>query len=153
MADWLEETEAMVLSGRIKVPYQWWVGETGTRFFESIRDDREIWGTYCPRCDMVLIPPRKACGRCFNPDMEWRKLGIQGTLVTYTIPGRRAAIHPIEPPFAFGIVKLDGADTGLTHILAEFEEGQIRSGLRVEAVFREERQGNILDIKYFKPAE
>ena len=32
MPGWLDEVEEMVLSGRIKVPYKWWVGETGSRF-------------------------------------------------------------------------------------------------------------------------
>jgi uncharacterized OB-fold protein len=151
MASWLEEAEALVLPGRIKVPYRWWVGETGTRFFVALRDEKRILGTYCPQCDMVFIPPRKTCGRCFHKEMQWRDLDAQGTLVTYTIPRYQERTHAMEPPFAFGIVKLDGADTGLTHLIADFEEGELRSGIRVEAVFREERKGDLLDIRYFRP--
>jgi uncharacterized protein len=53
-------------------------------------------------------------------------------------------------PFAYGIIKLDGADTGLPHYLGEVEFEKIKIGMRVEPIFRKERQGTILDIKYFK---
>ena len=75
MPKWLEETEELVISGRIKVPYTWWVGETGTDFFSTLKDEKKITGTYCSKCEMVFIPPRKACGRCFNESMEWSPAG------------------------------------------------------------------------------
>lgn len=151
MPSWMEETEPMVYSGRIKVPYTWWVGETGTTFFTALRDGQEILGTRCPKCAKVFVPPRKTCGQCFCADMEWKQVGPQGVLVTYTIPRYREPTHPLEQPFGHAIVKLDGADTGLAHVIAEFEPEKLRSGMRVEAVFREERQGNVLDIHHFKP--
>jgi uncharacterized protein len=151
MQSWLDEAEALVYSGRIKVPYRWWVGETGSRFFVALRDEMKILGTYCEKCKLVFVPPRKTCGRCFHPQMAWREVGRQGSLTTWTVPRYREDMHPLEPPFAFGVVKLDGADTGLTHLVGEFREGELRSGIRVEAVFREKREGNILDIRYFRP--
>jgi hypothetical protein len=83
--------------------------------------------------------------------MLWREVGPEGTLLTYTTPRDRAEIHPLELPFAYGIIKLDGADTGLTHLVAGFAAGQLRAGLRLEPVFRDRREGNILDIRYFRP--
>ena len=151
MSEWMEQTEEMVHKGRIKVPYRWWVGETGSTFFIALRDEQKILGTYCEKCNKVFLPPRKTCGRCFRTEMEWRGGGSEGTLTTYTIPRYSEEIHPVTPPFAYGIVLLDGADTGMTHLVSEFKEEELESGIRVEAVFREERQGNILDICYFRP--
>lgn len=151
MPSWKEETEPMVHNGRIKVPYTWWVGETGSTFFISLRDEKKILGTRCPKCEKVFVPPRKACGQCFCTDMQWKEVGPAGELVSYTILRYEETIHPIEPPFGHAIIKLDGADTGLAHLIADFEPQQLKCGMRVEAVFREERQGNILDIHHFKP--
>ena len=151
MVSWVDGAEELVHHGRIKVPYTWSVGETGSAFFVALRDERKILGSYCAQCDVVFLPPRKVCGRCFGSSMEWRELGHEGTLLTYTIPRYREKIHPTEAPFAFGVVKLDGADTGLTHLIGEFKEGGLRSGMRVKAVFREKPEGNILDIRYFRP--
>lgn len=40
---------------------------------------------------------------------------------------------------------------GLVHLLGEVDLEQLRIGMRLQAVFKEERVGSILDIKYFKP--
>jgi hypothetical protein len=151
MPSWIDETEEVVRSGRIKVPYQWWVGETGTRFFNELKDKSQILGSYCSKCDMVFIPPRKTCGRCFSKEMEWRELSDEGSVMTFTIPKENSEIDPLEKPFAYALIKLDGADTSLAHLIAEFNEAGLKAGARVKAVFREDPQGNILDIEYFKP--
>ncbi|TAK29605.1 MAG: Zn-ribbon domain-containing OB-fold protein [Chloroflexota bacterium] len=146
------DVEPMVYKGRIRMPYNWTAGETASRFFSELRERAQIWGTKCPACGMVFVPPKKTCGRCLKPAMEWVQVAPTGTLVTYTVVHyKEPAIHPIEAPFAYGIVRLDGADTGLVHLLGEVGPSEFVSGMRVEAVFEEERQGSLLDIKYFRP--
>jgi len=83
---------------------------------------------------------------------EWVKLSDTGTLLAYTVTRYAVpAIQPLEPPFALGIIKLDGASSGLVHLLGETNLSDISIGMRVKAVFREIRRGDYLDIKYFKP--
>jgi len=60
--------------------------------------------------------------------------------------------HITASPFVFGTIKLDGADTGIIHLLGEIDFEKIRIGMRVKAVFNEERKGDIRDIKYFRPS-
>jgi hypothetical protein len=80
------------------------------------------------------------------------ELGDTGTLLTYTVVRYSVpSIQPMQPPFAYGIIKLDRADTGIAHLLGEVEPDDIKVGMRVQAVFKEKREGNMLDIKYFKP--
>jgi len=59
----------------------------------------------------------------------------------------------MKAPFAYGIIKLDGADTGMVHLIGEANPGRLREGMRLKAVFKDEPQGNYLDIKCFKPIE
>ena len=146
--------EPMVYSGRIRMPYQWSAGETGSRFFIQLRDYGRIWGARCPLCGLVFVPPRKVCGRCLTDIGEWVELPHTGMLQTFTVVHRHLPkIHPVDPPFIYGIIRLEGADSGLIHLLGEVDPGEIVSGMRVQAVLKEkrERQGNLLDIKYFKP--
>lgn len=141
-----------VLSGRIKLPYQWTVGATGSKFFTELRDHKKIWGTKCPECKKVFVPPRKTCGTCFVDMGEWVELRPTGRLETFTVVHyHEPALHGMEPPFVYGIIKLDGADTGIAHYIGEVKDLEsVKSGSRVEAVFREQREGSILDIKYFR---
>jgi uncharacterized OB-fold protein len=75
----------------------------------------------------------------------------EGVVETYAVMRRDTGILPVEPPFVYAVVKLDGADTGLVHILGEVKPEEVKEGMRVKAVFAEERTGKILDVKCFKP--
>jgi hypothetical protein len=148
----LGDTGTLKYPSRIKLQYTWHAGKVGSRFYEDLRDHCRIMGTKCARCDWVYVPPRETCPRCYGDIAGWVELPPTGTLLTYTVtryavPG----IQPLEPPYALGIVKLDGAGSGLVHLLGEIEPERITTGMRVEAVFAEERTGRYLDIKYFRP--
>lgn len=148
----LGNTGTLVYPSRIKLPYTWHAGKAGSRFYQELRDNCHICGTKCPQCSRVYVPPRETCQRCYRVMDEWVEVSDTGTLLTFTVtryavPG----IQPQEAPFATGIVKLDGADTGLVHLLGGIEVGSFQVGMRMQAVFREKRQGNYLDIEYFRP--
>ncbi|MHA1210339.1 MAG: Zn-ribbon domain-containing OB-fold protein, partial [Candidatus Freyarchaeota archaeon] len=95
--------------------------------------------------------PRRYCGKCLSETSEWVEVGDKGTLVAYTVRYSSSPNLPKEPPLAYGIIKLDGADTNIVHILGEVDLDAIKPGMRVQAVFKEEREGSILDIDHFKP--
>ncbi|MBC7231254.1 MAG: Zn-ribbon domain-containing OB-fold protein [Actinobacteria bacterium] len=154
MGDWREDQELVVMEGRIKVPYRWFAGEVGTRYFESLRDERKFLGTKCGACGKVYHIPRRNCPDCFAECSEWVELGSAGTLETYTVVRRQhPQLAPLPLPYGYGVIRLDGADTGFLHLLYEFEEGGLATGMRVEAVFADEREGRILDVRYFRPTK
>jgi uncharacterized OB-fold protein len=82
---------------------------------------------------------------------EWVEVSNEGTLTAYTMVYQSEPSYPVKTPFAYGIIKLDGADTGFAHIIGELNSKDLRIGMRVQAVFKENRIGSILDIQYFKP--
>lgn len=146
--------ENIIYKGRIRMPYTWAAGKTGSYFLTQLRDHARIWGSRCPECEKTFIPPRKNCPRCVTADTTWVELPPRGVLQTYTvIHFSEPPLQPVEPPYIYGIIKLDGADTGLTHFIKEIEPEKLRSGMRMEAVFKtkDERQGLITDLLYFKP--
>ena len=151
MEKWLEGLEPVVVRQDLKVPYRYSMGATTSRFFIEIRDNRKIMGIRCPQCDVVFVPPRTTCGRCFSQLHEWVEVGNQGTLETYTQVRYTTPVQPAVAPFYYGIIKLDGADTGLAHLVGGLNGQEPCIGMRLQAVFREDRKGNMLDISYFKP--
>jgi len=82
---------------------------------------------------------------------QWVEIGNEGTLTSYTMVYQSEPSHPVKTPFAYGIINLDGADTGFAHIIGEVNPNDLRVGMRVQAVFKDKRTGSILDISYFKP--
>ena len=151
MKDFWNDVEPLIYKSRIKVPYSWQAGETASFFLTELRDKKIIWGKACRSCKKVLVPPRKSCPFCFVDTGDWIRLSGTGTVETFTIVKRDTLIQPVKAPFAYAVIRLDGADTGFVHLLGEVAPEKIQEGMTVAAVFAEQRQGSLLDIAYFKP--
>jgi len=150
----VEERDGLLIhQGVIRVPYLWAVGEVASRFYVGLRNKR-IYGLRCPSCRLVFVPPKKVCHQCFSDLSQWVEVSDEGTLETFTVVHySEPELHPMKAPFAYGIVKLDGADTGMTCLVGEAKLDSLKEGMRLKAVFKEKRKGSYLDIKYFKPTE
>lgn len=142
--------ERMVLPGKVDLPFSYSAGRTASRFFVELRDHQRIMGKKCPRCHRVIVPPQLLCNACFVETDQWVEVGTEGTLATFTVVYHAGSHHPKKTPLAYGVIKLDGADTSLVHFLEETDVDQIRHGMRVRAVFAEKRKGHILDIECFR---
>lgn len=149
----MAEASVQWVDGRLYGPYHNWYGAVASRFFRELRDKALIFGNKCGSCGMVFAPPRSVCPNCLDNIEEWVQLPGTGSLTAYTVVHYSYSDHcqPRKPPYALGIIRLDGAHTGLCHLLGEVELDEIRVGMKVVAVPSQERKGNILDIAYFKP--
>jgi len=147
----LKDLDVFVYHGKIFIPNTYTAGAVGTRFLIELRENKRIMGTKCPTCDKVYVPARSVCKYCFAQLDKWEEVSDTGTLLTYTVAGRPNGVQPVDPPIIYGIIQLDGASTGLVHMLSEVDFEKLVIGMRVKAVFSQKRVGSILDIKYFKP--
>jgi len=152
-----QEEEILIMPGAWNLPFRHTAGRFASRFFRELRDNQKIYGVRCPQCQRVLVPPRPLCERCFASPDEWVEVGHQGTLEAFTICYVPFLGLP-QPPVAMIMVKLEGADTGLQHLLGGVDLSDpdksrdlVKIGMRVEAVWREQRRGEIGDIQHFKP--
>ena len=148
----LEEYEPLIATERPRIwRYSNSAGPIRSKFLIQLRDNKKIMGTRCPACNYVYVPARSSCIKCLGDLDEWVEVSNKGTVVSYTVVYQQEPVQPAGPPLVYGIIKLDGADTGLVHMLNEVDLEKLRIGIRVEAVFKEERVGDIRDISYFKP--
>lgn len=101
----------------------------------------------------VLVPPLEwdpATGEPLETDLvEVGPGGVVETWAWVSEPGRK---HPLDHPFAFALVRLDGADTGLLHAVDAGAMDRMRTGMRVTARWKDERAGHITDL-VFVPEE
>lgn len=154
-----KSSNAVKIAGHWDIPYEYAAGASAARFFEELKTNQRIMATRCPSCERTLLPPRAFCERCFVPTSEWVEVGPKGTVDSFTITYQAFPGLP-DPPYTIALIKLDRASTSLAHFLsgvdAKNPEGildRIKAGLRVEAVFKPERRGSILDIESFRPVE
>lgn len=147
----LEDRDVWIYHGQIYIPNTFSAGAVGSRFLIELRDKKRIMGMRCPACNRVYVPARSICKDCYGQLDEWVEISDKGTVLTYATDYETKSIQPTGTPIIYGIIQLDGADTGFVHMLGEVDPEQLRVGMRVQAVFQKEREGSILDIKYFKP--
>jgi uncharacterized OB-fold protein len=146
-----EKEEILIAERSFDSIFQYDAGEIRSRFLTEIRDNQKLVGIKCPDCNIVYVPPRAICLKCFGNLSDFVEVGQEGTLTTYSVVNRSEPFYPVKPPFIYGIIQLDGADTGFVHMIGEVDPKDIKVGMRVKAVYKKERVGSVLDIKYFKP--
>ncbi|MEU0566672.1 OB-fold domain-containing protein [Nonomuraea sp. NPDC005983] len=100
----------------------------------------------------VLVPPLEydpATGDSVTD--EYVEVGPAGTVTTCAWVTQPRETHPLDRPFAWALIRLDGADTALVHAVDAGNPKALRPGARVWPVWRQERTGSITDISHFVP--
>lgn len=134
------------------ISYQHALGETASWFFTELRDHGKLYGRRCPKSGRVLVPPRSFSDQTLEPTSEWVEVGPGGTVETFTIVYEAFKNLP-PPPYAFGYVLLDGADTAIGGYFkgvalddVRFASKQFSVGTRVVTRFADNRKGDVLDF-------
>jgi hypothetical protein len=122
------------------------------RFFTEIRDHRRFLGVKTAS-DEVLCPPVDV-----DPDSledlsvdDLVEVGPAGRVTSWTWLREPRPGNPLQRPFAWALIRLDGADSALLHAVDAGSESAMRTGMRVAPRFRDERNGDIRDIACFVP--
>jgi uncharacterized OB-fold protein len=145
------EFKGLVVDHPFETFYMNYAGAICSKFLTELRDNKRIMGIKCPQCNRVLVPARPTCARCFAQTEGWVAVSDRGKLITHTTALQTLPCHPGPPPITYGVIQLEGADTGLVHLLGEVKLKDISIGMGLQAVFNNERKGDIRDIKYFRP--
>ncbi len=122
-----------------------------SRFFRELRENKRILGAKCAKCGKVFCPPRADCHICYEPT-GWVELSGKGTIISYTVQYVSTSAFVKKVPFICCYVRLDGSDSLLMTNMEMDDVGRCSCGMRVEAVFRDERHGTITDF-FFRPIE
>ncbi|QYC38941.1 hypothetical protein Nocox_06570 [Nonomuraea coxensis DSM 45129] len=120
------------------------------RFLTELRE-RRIVGVRTGE-GRVLVPPLEYDPATGDPVTdEYVEVGPAGTVTTWTWVGEPLGAHPVDVPFAWALIALDGADTALVHAVVPEHPKAMRTGMRVRPVWRERPTGHITDIRHFAP--
>jgi hypothetical protein len=135
----------------MEFPYKHSTGETVGRFLAGLKLQKKIWGQRVSG-QGVVVPPTGYSEIDASAGGEWVEVKETGTVTAVAkVHKPIEGLHPSATPFAFVLVKLDGADTGLAHIVRE-DLAKLRVGTRVQAVWQadDQRCGSIRDIDCFR---
>jgi len=122
-------------------------GPVMSKFFEAL-GEQKILGT------------KSSAGKVFSPAAEFDpetheslkeivEVGPGGAVESFSWIETPQHHHLIKEPFAFALIKLDGADTCMLHMVANCNESDLNIGSRVTANWSEIQEQRITDIKFF----
>jgi uncharacterized OB-fold protein len=142
-------THPFVAPHVIEYAYRRSVGPVLGRFFTALREGR-IEGVRT-KSGRVLVPPQEYDPETGEEVGEFVPVGASGVVTTWSWVRTPRAKAPLPRPFAWALVRLDGADTALLHAVDAGDESRMRTGMRVRVRWRDERKGEIQDIACFEP--
>jgi uncharacterized protein len=139
-------TETRVVSNTLEFPYSRTLGPTIGAFAAGLREQR-------------LFAARTIGGRMLMPPVEYDpetsdatepeliEVGPEGVVESWSWVPEPSGRQPFDRPFAFAMIRVDGTDTGMIHVLTAESPADISTGMRVRPVWKDERTGRIDDIQ------
>ncbi len=135
----------------VKFPYRRSLGPVLGAFMTGLAEQR-ILGVRGG--DQVIVPPLEwdpKTGAALGQDLV--EVGPAGTVESWSWVAKPSPSHPLDRPFAFALIKLDGASTALMHVVDAGSIDAMSTGMRVAPRWKAERIGHITDIGAFIPGE
>ncbi|MBO0876575.1 MAG: OB-fold domain-containing protein [Pseudonocardia sp.] len=124
------------------------VGPVLGRFLTALRE-RRLEGVRGSD-GRVHVPPVEYDPVDGRPLTEPVEVAAEGTIQSWSWMPTPLEGQPLPHPFAWALIKLDGADTALLHAVDAGSPAVMRTGLRVRARWRDEPVGHITDIVCFQ---
>jgi uncharacterized OB-fold protein len=147
-----QEPEMLSAPHVIEYAYRRSLGPVLSRFFTSLRE-RRIEGVRTA-AGRVLIPPAEYDPETGESTTEnFVEVGPGGFVRSWAWVLQPRERHPLDRPFAFALIQLDGADTQLLHAVDCGDPTAISTGMRVTAKWAARTEGSIADIESFVPEE
>jgi uncharacterized OB-fold protein len=145
------DTHQPPLSAPLKLSFDYTrsVGPILSQFFTALRE-RRIVGVRGSD-GRVYVPPAEFDPVTYGRLTEIVSVTSVGTVLSWSWQPEPLEGQPLDRPFAWALIKLDGADVPLLHAVDAGAAGSdaISTGARVHAHWVDEPVGAITDIAYF----
>ncbi|MDI3421195.1 Zn-ribbon domain-containing OB-fold protein [Streptomyces luteolus] len=133
----------------VEFPFTRSLGPVQSAFLTGLRE-RTVLGVRTS-AGKVLVPPVEYDPVTAEEIRDLVEVGATGTVTTWAWNHEPRPGQPLDTPFAWVLVELDGADTALLHALDAEGPDSVRTGMRVRVRWAAERTGTIKDIACFEP--
>lgn len=119
------------------------------QFMTGLRDRRVLGARTSD--GRVHVPPLEYDPATHAPVTELVPVQPTGTVTSWTWTDRPLDGQPLDRPFGWALIRLDGADTPLLHAVDAGARESMRTGMRVRIRWATTRSGHVRDIACFEP--
>jgi len=145
----MAESEVLHAQHRLEYPYSRSTGPIIGAFLTALREGRFVGATGSG--GKVIVPPTEYDPLTGDDVGALVDVGPGGVIDSWAWVSHPLRKHPLQTPFAWALITLDGADTGMLHAVEAAGPDALATGARVTAKFRPaaERIGSMADIEAF----
>ena len=135
-----------------QLDYVFTAGDATTRFLTGITQ-KKIIGQQATPDSRVYVPPRGADPELGAPTPIEVEVAQKGTVTSYCVVNLQFYGSVMEIPYTSALILLDGSDLSIMHLIQECPVEDVRIGMRVEAVWRDDAdiEPTLESIKWFRP--
>jgi uncharacterized OB-fold protein len=135
----------------IEIDYTRSLGPVLSQFMDGLAERRILGARGAD--GRVHAPPFEYDPMTASPPRELTDVGPEGTVVSWSWMPEPLAGQPLAEPFAWALIRLDGADTAMLHAVDAGSAAAMRTGLRVRPRWAARPAGSIRDIACFEPCD
>lgn len=139
-----------VTRSTLEFPYSRTLGPVVGAFLEGLREHRIIGSRTA--AGKVLVPPLEYDPETGDALTDTVEVGPGGVVESWTWVPEPTPKHPLQHPFAFALIKPDGADTAMVHAVDAGSIDKMSTGMRVMPRWRAEPHHMIDDLEAWEPA-
>ncbi len=147
----MAESEVLIAPSVVEYPFSRSTGPVIGAFFTALREG--FFVGIKGSDGKVIVPPFEYDPYTSEELTEIVEVGSSGEVVTWAWVSDPLDGQPFDRPFAWALIRLDGADTTMLHAVDVASMDKMVTGMRVTARWREERVGHIHDVECFVPEE
>jgi uncharacterized OB-fold protein len=144
-----DRTEVLTAPLVIEYPFSRTTGPVVGAFLTGLRE-RIIVGSKASD-GRVLVPPMEYDPITNDATSELVEVGPAGTVTTWAWVHHPGPKDPLDRPFAWALIRIDGAESALLHAVDAGDMAAMATGMKVTPRWRDEREGHINDIECFVP--
>jgi uncharacterized OB-fold protein len=133
----------------LEYPFRRTVGPVQSAFLTGLREGLVLGVRTAD--GRVLCPPVEYDPETSDELTELVELGEAGTVTTWSWEPEPRPHQPLDRPFAWALIRLDGADTAMLHAVDTGSPERTSTDMRVRIRWADERAGSITDIACFEP--
>jgi uncharacterized OB-fold protein len=135
---------------KVEFDYTRSLGPVLSRFMSALRQRQVLGGVLSD--GRVVVPPPEYDPITHAAVADLVPVSEFGLVTSWSWVSEPVAQQPLDRPFAFAQVLLDGADAPLLHAVAVDSPADMSTGMRVRIRWADETVGTIRDIAWFEPA-
>ncbi len=145
----MADSEVLHAEHRLEYPYSRSTGPIIGAFLTALRDGRFLGATGSN--GSIIVPPTEYDPITSDDVGELVEVGPGGVISSWAWVSEPLRKHPLQTPFAWALITLDGADTAMLHAVDAAGPDDLATGTRVTARFRpaSERIGSMADVEAF----